>query len=201
MAGRLASWIGRALLPRRRNLLRDEGGVTAIEFGLLALPFFSILAAILETSIVFLAGQVLDSAVQDVSRLVRTGQAQQASMTPARFKELVCDRLYGLFPNCTDLYVDMRVVGTFDEVDMTPPVNWTCDPRKVGETEAQAAERCAAWTRPESYVPGTGTSIVAVQVYYKWPVIVPFGGLGLRNLPDGRRLIGAATVFRNEPFS
>ena len=40
-----------------------------------------------------------------------------------------------------------------------------------------------------------------VQVYYKWPVIVPFGGLGLSNLPDGRRVMGAATVFRNEPFT
>lgn len=202
MAGRLATLIGRALLPRRRrDFVRDERGVTAIEFGLLALPFFSILGAILETSLVFLSSQVLDSAVQDVSRLVRTGQAQQAAVTPARFKTLVCDRLYGLFPNCNDLHVELKVINAFADIDMTPPVNWTCSAPQSGQTPAQAAAACASWTRPEAFAFGRGSDIVAVQVYYKWPLIVPFGGLGLGNLPDGRRLMGAASVFRNEPFT
>lgn len=202
MAGRLATRIGRALLPRRRRgFVRDERGAIAIEFGLLALPFFSILGAILETSLVFLSGQVLDSAVQDVSRLVRTGQAQQSAMTPARFRELVCSRLFGLFPDCDGLHVEMQVIDTFSDVDMTPPVKWVCDEPTAGQTEEQAAASCAAWTRPEVFIPGTGSSTVAVQVYYRWPLIVPFGGLGLGNLPDGSRLMGAATVFRNEPFT
>jgi len=201
MAGRLASWIGRALLPRRRRgFAHDESGVTAIEFGLLALPFFSILGAILETSLVFLSSQVLDSAVQDASRLLRTGQAQRAGITPAQFKTLVCDRLYGLFPDCDGLHIEIKVIARFQDVDMTPPVKWACDAPAAGQTPAQAAADCANWTRPEMFVPGVATNIVAVQVYYKWPVIVPFGGLGLSNLPDGRRLMGAATVFRNEPF-
>ena len=33
-----------------RNFARDERGVTAIEFGILALPFFMIIGATLETS-------------------------------------------------------------------------------------------------------------------------------------------------------
>ncbi|HEV7346392.1 MAG TPA: TadE/TadG family type IV pilus assembly protein [Devosia sp.] len=181
--------------------MRDERGVTAVEFGLLALPFFSILGAILETSLILLSGQVLDSAVQDVSRLVRTGQAQNAGMTPERFKERVCERLFGLFSDCNELHVEMNVIDTFGEVDMTPPVKWICDEPEAGETEAEAAATCAEWTRPESFTPGTGGSIVTVQVYYRWPVILPLGGLGLGNLPDGNRLMGAATVFRNEPFT
>jgi hypothetical protein len=32
-------------------------------------------------------------------------------------------------------------------------------------------------------------------------VILPLGSLGMGNLPDGKRLMGAATVFRNEPFT
>lgn len=197
---------GRAALvhqaPRQvSGFARDERGVTAIEFGLLALPFFSILGAILETSVVFLSGQVLESAVQDASRLIRTGEAQQAAITPDGFKDLICDRVYGLFRDCDSLHVEVNVIDAFSDIDMSAPVNWTCGEAEAGETEAQAAARCAAWTRPESFTPGNGTSIVTVQVYYKWPVIVPFGGLGLANLPDGRRVMGAATVFRNEPFT
>ena len=36
---------------RGRALLRDEAGVTAIEFGILALPFFTIILAIIQTAI------------------------------------------------------------------------------------------------------------------------------------------------------
>nr|WP_295890105.1 TadE/TadG family type IV pilus assembly protein [uncultured Devosia sp.] len=181
--------------------MRDERGVTAIEFGLLALPFFSILAAILETALVFLSGQALDSAVQDISRLIRTGQAQRAAVTAAGFKTMICDRSFGLIRDCNNLHVEVNVVSTFSDVDVEPPVNWTCPPPSGGQTQAQANAACAAWTRPESYTPGSGSSVVMVQVYYKWPIMVPFGGLGLSNLPDGRRVMGAATVFRNEPFT
>jgi Flp pilus assembly protein TadG len=186
---------------RRRSFARDESGVTAIEFGLLALPFFSILGAILETSLVFLSGQVLESAVQDTSRLIRTGQAQEASVTAAGFKSMICDRVFGLLRDCDSLHVEVTVIDAFGDVDVDAPVNWTCPPPAAGQTAAQAAAACAGWTRPETYTPGSGSSIVMVQAYYKWPVIVPFGGLGLANLPDGRRVLGAATVFRNEPFT
>ena len=194
MAGRPASRIRRAPLPRRQPAFaRDERGATAVEFGLLALPFFSILGAILETSLVLLSGQILDSAVQDVSRLVRTGQAQQAAMTATGFKDRVCERLHGLFSDCDALHVEMDVIDQFSDVDMTPPVKWVCDTDEDPNV-------CKAWTRPESFTPGTGSNIVTVQVYYRWPLIVPFGGF-LGNLPDGSRLMGAATVFRNEPFT
>jgi len=197
MAVRLATRIGRTLLPRRRGFARDERGAIAIEFGLLAPPFFAILGAILETSMVFLSGQVMDSAVQDVSRLVRTGQAQQAGVDGDRFKELVCDRMFGLLPDCdtaNGLHVEMRVIDAFADIDMSPPVKWVCD---AGDTP----EECNAWTRDECYQAGGGSEIVAVQVYYKRSLIVPWGGLGMGNLPDGRRLLAAATVFSNEPFA
>lgn len=193
--------LDRKPLARRRGFARDESGVTAIEFGLLALPFFSILGAILETSLVFLSGQVLESAVQDVSRLIRTGQAQEAAMTTAGFKALVCERSFGLISDCNAMHVEVEVIDAFDDIDISPPVNWSCGPANVGETAAQAAARCAAWTRPETFTPGAGSSVVMVQVYYRWPLVLPLGGLGLGNLPDGRRLMGAAAVFRNEPFT
>lgn len=191
MAGRFAKLIGKAILPRRRrSFARDESGVTAVEFGLLALPFFSIIGAIIETSLVFLSGQILDSSVQDISRLIRTGQAQEANISAASFKQRICDRLHGLFADCNALHVEVRVLNSFTTANMAAPVNLT----------TCTAASCA-WTRPESYNLGQGSSIVLVQVYYRWPVILNLGDLTLANLPDGSRLLGAATVFRNEPFT
>jgi len=42
---------------------------------------------------------------------------------------------------------------------------------------------------------------VVVQVYYKWPIILSLGDMTLANLPQQKRLLGTATVFRNEPYS
>jgi len=191
MAVYLVSLIGRALLPRRgRAFLRDQQGATAVEVGLLALPFFAIIGAILETSVMFLSGQVLDSAVHDVGRLIRTGQNQAAGASLSAFRNQVCDRLYGLFSDCdSKLYVEVQVLDSFNATSITPPVDWTCE-----------TEECE-WTREQAYAPGQGSSIVLVQAYYQWPIILNFGGLSLANLPGGKRLLGAATVFRNEPFS
>jgi Flp pilus assembly protein TadG len=195
MSGRLASRIGRSLLPRRRRgFARDESGVTAVEFGLLAGPFFAILGAILETSMVFLSGQILDSAVQDVSRLIRTGQAQQTGMSAEQFKQGICNRLYGLFNNCAGLHVEVQVIDSFNTASISPPVNLSCE-------DEDGENGCNDWTRPESYAPGQGSSIVMVQVYYQWPLILAIKGLGLTNLADGKHLMGAAAVFRNEPFT
>lgn len=192
MAVTVASLIRRAVLPDgRRAFLRDERGATAIEVGLLALPFFSIIGAILETSVVFLSGQVLDSAVHDTSRFIRTGQMQ--SSTIDAFRTGMCDRLYGLF-DCTKLHIEVQTLGTFNAASITPPVNFTC------KDEDKNKPVCTDWTRPEGYTAGTQSSIMVVQVYYKWPIMLNLGGMTLGNLPSGERVLGGATVFKNEPF-
>ncbi len=66
--------------PARRGLLlrrfgRDRRGATAIEFALIALPFFALMMAILETFLTFFASQTIETAVNRGARLIRTGQA------------------------------------------------------------------------------------------------------------------------------
>lgn len=170
------------------RFMRDESGVTAIEFGMLAFPFFAIIGAIMQTSLVFLASQVLESAVHDASRAIRTGQAQTASMSIEQFRTDVCGRLYGMFPDCAGLHVRVNVVTNFQSATVVSPL----------------PEPCLApcdWSEAETFAPGTGKSVVLVQVYYRYPIIVQLGPLGLANMADGRRLMGSATVFQNEPFS
>jgi Flp pilus assembly protein TadG len=168
----------------QRRFARDDRGVTAIEFGLLALPFFAIIAAILETAVVFFAAQVLDSGVQDASRLLRTGQAHTAGFTITEFREELCDHLYGLF-ECENLKIKVTTIATFAAGGVTAPV----DPDD------------GAWTISEAYNQGAGSSVIMVEVYYKWPILLSFASFDLADLPDDTRLLGAARVFRNEPFS
>ena len=175
---------------------RDDRGVTIIEFGILALPFFTIIAAILETSLVFFASQILDSAVQDAGRLIRTGQMQNGpagNNNLAGFRTKVCDNLYNMM-SCDGVKVKVSVVGNFGSAMATYPIQ-----RGAQCTSAAGVTTCD-WTLVESYTPGGGGDVVLVQAYYKWPTLVRLPGFNLQNQVDGTRLLGAVRVFRNEPF-
>lgn len=173
--------------PWRR--FRDaENGTTIIEFAILAPIFFALLGATLETSIVFLTGQVMESAVQDAGRAIRTGQAQRRGDTLDKFRAAVCNGTIGLL-DCSQLHIEVTTVNDFKSATVKPPIDWSC------------ASNCD-WTRPEAYSAGQGSSTVLVQVYYKYPLVLTSGlfGVGQADLPDGKRLISSVTVFKNEPF-
>lgn len=198
MSLRSAWLIKRLLSPaisRARGFARDDRGVTAIEFAILALPFFTIITAILETALVFLAGQILDSAVNDSSRLIRTGQAQTSTPAydAAAYREAICAGLYNMF-DCDladdKLRVNVTVISDFGAVALGYPL-------KTGE---DCKKDDCDWTLSDGYQPGKGGDVVLVQAYYKWPIVVNLPGFNFQTLPDGTRLLGASRVFRNEPF-
>lgn len=176
---------------RRHGIWRDEKGAVAIEFGVLALPFFTLIYAILETSIVFLTGQILDSAIHDASRKVRTGQAQTANWTAANFRTEVCEGLYGLF-DCDEVKIKVSKFTSFQAADPTPPIDPGCTP-------TSDASECQ-WTITETYSPGAGSEIVLVEAYYKWPTLLNLPWFNLATQAGGTRLQSAVRVFRNEPF-
>lgn len=171
---------------RRKSLRRDTRGATMIEFAILAPIFFAILMAILETSLQYFAAQVFESGINDASRSIRVGMAQRENWSVDDYKQDLCDRLYGLFGNCADLHVTVRQISDFQSADYSLPLDPACK------------ENCT-WTEPEAWTPGGASSVVLVQAYYRYPSILqlPFGQ---NALADGRRLLSASTVFRNEPF-
>jgi Flp pilus assembly protein TadG len=181
-------------MRRWRAFCREDDGVTLIEFGILAIPFFTIIAAILETGLIFLAGQILDSAVQDASRSVRTGLAHSSSFDEDAFRAEICSGLYNLF-DCTAgdnerLRINVAVVGDFSSAAATYPL-------ATGESCTSAS---CPWALASAYDDGDGSSVVMVRAYYKWPTIVNLAGFNFATLPDGSRLLGATRVFKNEPF-
>lgn len=174
------------LLPTRlaHRFVREQQGAAAVEFALVALPFLALLFAILETALVFFAGQTLETAAAEASRLIMTGQAQTAGYSKEDFKTQVCNRIYGLFDCSGGVYVDVKQYSDFSSVSNTKPVaNGTFDSSKL------------------DYVPGGPGCIEAVTLYYQWPIYVSLLGNNLSNLNGNKRLLAATAVFRNEPFS
>ena len=74
----VANGVRRALPRCAQRFVRHQRGSAAIEFGFVAIPFLALTFAIIETALVFFAGQTLEAAAASASRLIMTGQAQSA---------------------------------------------------------------------------------------------------------------------------
>src|SRR3569833_1128787 len=105
-----------------RRFARQQSGATTFEFALVAAPFMALLFAILETAIIFFAGQVLETAMADSARLIMTGQAQTNGFDQTAFKNAVCSRIYGLFDCQNSLMIDVRKYTSFSSADLSQPV-------------------------------------------------------------------------------
>ena len=171
-----------------RRLVQRQDGAAMVEFGLVATPFLALLFAILETALIFFAGQALETAVADSSRLIMTGQAQAQSFDAVAFKNAVCARIFGLFDCQNGVYVDVRSMQSFGNYSSLP-----------SPTDAQGNLSNGNM----SYQPGGPNSIVVVRLFYQWPVYVSLLGLDSTlsgGAGTGKRLLAATAAFRNEPF-
>ncbi|MEO8667404.1 MAG: TadE/TadG family type IV pilus assembly protein [Bauldia sp.] len=176
------SWAARGA-ALKCMLRRDESGATVVEFALVVLPFTALMFAIIETALLFLAGQTLETAVGDAGRLIRTGQAQKASYDAAAMKTAICDHAPAMFKCEANLKVDVRTSATFDSINLDQPVvdgdlkddNFTYDDGKGGE-------------------------IVVVRAFYEWPTFVHLLGQDYSTLANGKHLLAATAAFKNEPF-
>ena len=165
-----------------RRFRKDQSGASAVEFGFVAMPFFALMFAIIETSLTFFTSQILETAVSDASRLLMTGQAQNAGMSAAQFKNQVCAGLPAFFDCQNKVQVDVRTYTAYLGSDTNRPltnglVNWV-----------------------PQYNPGGKGDIVVVRAIYPMPTYTNFYGQSLANMSDGSLLLMASSAFKNEPF-
>jgi Flp pilus assembly protein TadG len=189
MAGcmQLTSFVPRKLWSAAialRRVLRREDGAAAIEFGLVAVPFLAMVFAIMETGLVFFAGQALETAASDSARLIMTGQAQTQGFDQAAFKNAVCSKVQGLFNCAGGIMVDVRTYTSFGNITNPNPIN------SQGNLNYNFV-----------YQPGGPGDIVVVRLMYQWPVYVSLLGLNaLSNMSGSNRLLVSTVAFRNEPY-
>ncbi|MEA2929872.1 MAG: hypothetical protein QOG38_2300 [Hyphomicrobiales bacterium] len=167
-----------------RRLARDEKGIATVEFAIVVAPFLALMFAIMETAIVFFAGQTLETAVGDSARLIMTGQAQNASFTQAQFKNAVCAKILGLFDCQNGLQIDVKTYTSFGSVSPSKPID------SNGNLQ----------TSSFGYSPGGPGQIVVVRLMYQWPIYVSLLGFNLADMAGSKRLIMATAAFRNEPY-
>lgn len=175
------------LMPRTMLLLsrfrRDKRGVTAVEFAMVALPFFFLLYAIIDISLVFFAQTTLENGVISAARQIRTGQAQAANMTAAQFRTLVCNQINMLLGCDARLGLDVRRFTNFGNVNLPTALDGN------GNLSGNM-----------TFNPGVAGDIIVVRAFYVWPMLTPTVGDNFVNMAGGHRLLTTSVAFRNEPF-
>ena len=169
-----------------RRFGRAREGVTAIEFGLVATPFFFLIFGLAEVGMLGLAQTSLNFAVADAGRQIRTGQAQLNGLTEAEIQQRICGNLNDfMVMSCAGaLYIDVETFESF--VAASPMASPVVD--GVFDDSGFA------------YAPGGPNDIVVVRAFYRWSVITPMFEALLGNVAGGERLLSSTMMFRNEPY-
>lgn len=165
----------------------DRKGAMAVEFAMVALPFFFTILALFELALILLLSTTLDASTEKAARQIRTGQLQTQSSpaTSESFRTQVCNNLGWLQSQCmANLSVDVRVFPKFAGVTGNSPLTGgAIDPSKL------------------NFNIGSPGDIIVVTTYFQWQLITPGLNLGFNTLGNGKALITSVVTFRNEPYA
>jgi Flp pilus assembly protein TadG len=170
-------------------------GSAAIEFAMVAPVFFVLLMGTIEAGVIFFGQSVLQNALNDTARLIRTGQTacyttssgSCVAMTQAQFRTKLCSYVSTLLKNCSgsDLQFDVSAYSSgFSSAANTSPLD--------------AGGNLPPLT---AFNVGAACDVVLVRAYYKWPVFTPGLSYFLANVTGGYHLLASAAAFRNEPYT
>ena len=192
-----------ALMHPVKRIRKSESGSTALEFGVLAIPFFMIIVATVETLVAFAGEQILVNAVDKMSRQLRTGEitfnmGRATDLTEAEFRDLFCNEI-NIVLSCSNtissdqkLFIDLKNVVNYSDID-------------VGIPKVSSADYAELDTSGFEYAPGGSGSINVLRVYYKWDVTVDLIRPYITNIRPGAEgseyyLMVSTTAFRNEGY-
>jgi len=171
---------------RRSGILarfwRNGDGVTAIEFGIVCIPFFMLLFGCIGIGIYFFTTFAIENAVEVTGREIRTGQVQSAGMSQSQFKAALCNNLPGYIDCSGRLRVNVQSFNNFAAI-----------------APAQCLDGGSLITDGNSsYAAGASGTVTLVRVCYEWDFarMIPFLTWG--NMANDSVLIQASAIFQNE---
>jgi Flp pilus assembly protein TadG len=189
-----------------RKLARSRDGAAAIEFAILAIPYFLIVFAIIETFVAFAAEQLVTNAVNTLGRQLRTGQITyqlnrvDTDMDVTKFRRAFCNEV-NIMIQCSEseitapskLYIDARTFASFAAIPKTIPRVSTASYADIDPTSFK-------------FTPGGPSTINMLRAYYRWQVITDLVRPYITTIrpADGSMpsdfLIVATTAFQNENY-
>lgn len=175
----------RALIHNKiKRFGSDISAVASIEFAILALPFFFVLFAIIETSLSFTAQQMLSESAERISRSVKVGSLTSANTSTAQIRLRVCnDMRVFILIDCNQIEVDLRSYVRFQDVPVSISYNQSGDLDTTGF----------------NVEPGGPDTINHLRLFYRWAWFTDLMKSKYSSLPNGKTLLFSSETWRNEP--
>lgn len=170
------------------RLVGCRRGATAIELAFILPVFLYLLTGIVELAMLFYTTTVVDGAVSNAGRQIRTGQAQLSGNTLATFQTQLCADLGSVY-DCNNMTFNVQTFSSFATVVM-PTVQLNEDGDLVDEFGNVIALPFNA---------GGAGEITVVRVIYSWQFFTPLIG-SLMASSNNTKLLSSTAVFRNEPY-
>lgn len=164
------------------TFIKDRKGSAAIEFAILALPFFVVIFAIAEIAVMYFVESGLDAAVHQTVRQVRVGVAKSGAWNSKKFKDTVCANLSLSFGCSTNLKVRAIVVTNMASVNRISPI-----------TNGNLSVT-------EDFDLGDSGSYVLVQAFLPWDPVFKLYPIASTRLANGSYVLGSSELIKNEPF-
>lgn len=160
-----------------RSFASDEAGATAVEFAFVAPVLILTLMSLIEIGVLGMMVTAVDAAVVESSRRIRTGR-DDAATSAQEFEDQVCANLGGSLADCRDrMTIGVRTYNNFSDAN------------------------AVATAAPDgTFTAGGPGDIIIVKVNYRWPLITPYMGEGVRRNGPTEVIIPARAAFKNEPY-
>lgn len=165
-----------------RRFLKAQEGAAALEFSLIAAPFFMLLFGIIEVAMIIFASLILENGVVEATRTLRTGEFQETGGGADEFKGVVCDSMVAMIKCDEDFYMDVKVLSDFGSTDFSDPEATDTFGEGFGFDNPDAGD------------------IVLVRVYYMKKIYTPMLGRFFANAEDNKRVVAWSAAFEIEPF-
>jgi Flp pilus assembly protein TadG len=173
-----------------RCFIAERKGAVALEFAIVAFPFFALLFTIFEVAYLFLAGQSFDTSLETASRQILTGSAQQTTGSTAINSQAsfityaLCPKLPAII-TCSQVQVNVAPLTSFSQASFSAPIS-------------NGQLNTSAW----GYKACTSGQIVKVEAIYPVTALTSFWTSPFTITANGtkQRVLYASTVFKCEPF-
>ncbi len=162
--------------------MKDKDGTTAVEFAMIAFPFFFIIFATIETSLIFVSELALDHGVKRVQSRIETGELQKNKTSESEFRSLLCQDASFII-DCSKVVFDLKSYDDYASVPVATPL-------KNGDVDSTGF----------GYALPAADKIAALRVFYKYPMHVDFLRKLNTGMADGSQLLAEIATFRTEAF-
>ncbi|MEO9129890.1 MAG: TadE/TadG family type IV pilus assembly protein [Sphingomonas sp.] len=196
----------------RKGLWQNREGMAAMEFAIVGPAFIALLLAILYTTLIYLAQQMLETSAESAGRLLLTGSAQtmqvngHTGMTASDFKNAICNGASGKDANGNNVTIPSLLPSMLSCSRLTVNVT-TTTAYNVASTASPTftynSSGVLTTTGAYNYqTNGSGKShIVVLQLIYLLPTGKGPLGLNLIDEPNANHKLVATSVFTTEDYT